>query len=184
MVTVPARILVVDDERGMREVLSTILGRAGHSVATAADSQEALQCIGSDIFDLVITDLKMPGRLGGMEVVRAVKDIAPDTVVLVLTAYATLEVGIEAMKLGAYDVLTKPFNNDHVELTVRKALDAKRLSAENVLLKRELKDRAGFENIIAISQPMQDVFALVRRVAPTDSTVLICGESGTGKELV
>src|SRR2546425_8883384 len=89
MVTVPARILVVDDERGMREVLSTILGRAGHSVVTAADGQEALQLDGSDIFDLVITDLKMPGRLGGMEILKAVKDIAPDTVLLVLTAYAT-----------------------------------------------------------------------------------------------
>ena len=184
MVTVPARILVVDDERGMREVLSTILGRAGHSVATAADSQEALQCIGSDIFDLVITDLKMPGRLGGMEVVRAVKDIAPDTVVLVLTAYATLEVGIEAVKLGAYDVLTKPFNNDHVVLTVRKALDAKRLTVENLLLKRELKGQASFENFVGTSEAMQKVFTLIRRVAETSSTVLICGESGTGKELV
>src|SRR2546427_6653242 len=184
MVTVPARILVVDDERGMREVLSTILGRAGHSVVTAADSQEALQLIGSDIFDLVITDLKMPGRLGGMDVVRAVKDIAPDTVVLVLTAYATLEVGIEAVKLGAYDVLTKPFNNDHVVLTVRKALDAKRLTVENLLLKRELKGQASFENFVGTSEVMQKVFALIRRVAETSSTVLICGESGTGKELV
>ena len=142
MVTVPARILVVDDERGMREVLSTILGRAGHSVVTAADGQEALQLVGSDIFDLVITDLKMPGRLGGMEILKAVKDIAPDSVLLVLTAYATLEVGIEAIKLGAYDVLTKPFNNEHVVLTVRKALDAKRLTVENLLLKRELKGQA------------------------------------------
>src|SRR2546426_5117598 len=184
MVTVPARILVVDDERGMREVLSTILGRAGHSVVTAADGQEALQLVGSDIFDLVITDLKMPGRLGGMEILKAVKDIAPDTVLLVLTAYATLEVGIEAVKLGAYDVLTKPFNNEHVVLTVRKALDAKRLTVENLLLKRELKGKASFENLVGTSEVMQKVFALIRRVAETSSTVLICGESGTGKELV
>ena len=184
MVAVPARILVVDDERGMREVLSTVLGRAGHSVVTAADGQEALQVIGSDIFDLVITDLKMPGRLGGMEIVRAVKDIAPDTVVLVLTAYATLEVGIEAVKLGAYDVLTKPFNNDQVVLTVRKALDAKRLTVENLLLKRELKGQASFENLVGTSEVMQKVFTLIRRVAETASTVLLCGESGTGKELV
>src|SRR3989449_8366615 len=102
MVTVPARILVVDDERGMREVLSTILGRAGHSVATAADSQEALQCIGSGIFDFVITDLKIPGRLGGMEVLRAVQDIAPDTVGPPLTANPTPGGGTEAGKLGAH----------------------------------------------------------------------------------
>jgi two-component system response regulator PilR (NtrC family) len=184
MVVVPARILVVDDERGMREVLSTILGRAGHSVVTATDSQEALKFIGSDIFDLVITDLKMPGRLGGMDVLKAVKDIAPDTVVLVLTAYATLEVGIEAVKLGAYDVLTKPFNNDHVVLTVRKALDAKRLTVENLLLKRELKGQAAFENLVGTSEVMRKVFTLIRQVAETSSTVLICGESGTGKELV
>lgn len=181
---ISAKILIVDDERGMREVLSTVLGRAGHSVVAAADGQEALQCIGSDIFDLVITDLKMPGRLGGMEILKAVKEIAPETVVIVLTAYATLEVGIEAVKLGAYDVLTKPFNNDHVELTVRKALDAKRLTTENLLLKRELKGRAAIENIIGTSEAMQKIVTLIRRVAETDSTVLICGESGTGKELV
>jgi len=184
MVTVPARILVVDDERGMREVLSTILGRAGHSVVAAANGEEAIRLIGSEIFDLVITDLKMPGPIGGMDVLKAVKDIAPVTVVLVLTAYATLEVGIEAVKLGAYDVLTKPFNNDHVVLTVRKALDAKRLTVENLLLKRELEGQASFENFIGTSEVMQKVFTLIRRVAETSSTVLICGESGTGKELV
>src|SRR3989442_3464561 len=118
MVTVPARILVVDDERGMREVLSTILGRAGHSVATAADSQEALQCIGSDIFYFVITDLKKPGRLCGMEVVRAGKDIAPDTVGLVLTADAALEGGLAEGQLGGYHVLSQTLHNDHVVLNV------------------------------------------------------------------
>jgi two-component system response regulator PilR (NtrC family) len=184
MVAVPPRILAVDDERGMREVLSTILGRAGHSVVAAANGEEAIRLIGSEIFDLVITDLKMPGPIGGMDVLKAAKDIAPDTVVLVLTAYATLEVGIEAVKLGAYDVLTKPFNNDHVVLTVRKALDAKRLTVENLLLKRELKGQASFENLIGTSEVMQKVFTLIRRVAETASTVLICGESGTGKELV
>src|SRR2546425_8530851 len=117
-----------------------------------------------------------------MEILKAVKDIAPDTVLLVLTAYATLEVGIEAVKLGAYDVLTKPFNNEHVVLTVRKALDAKRLTVENLLLKRELKGQASFENFVGTSEVMQKVFALIRRVAETSSTVLICGESGTGKE--
>jgi two-component system response regulator PilR (NtrC family) len=184
MVTAPAKVLVVDDERGMREVLSAVLGRAGHSVVAAENGGQAVQIVESDIFDLVITDLKMPGPISGMDVLKAVKEISPETVVMVLTAFATFDVGIEAMKLGAYDVLTKPFNNDHVELAVRKALDAKRLTAENLLLKRELKGRAAFENIIGTSEPMQKVFTLIRRVADANSTVLLCGESGTGKELV
>ena len=184
MKSASAKILLIDDEPGMREVLSAVLGRAGHQVVVAESGEQGITLIGAEIFDLLVTDLRMPGPYNGMDVLKTAKDISPETLVIILTAFATLDVAIEAMKLGAYDVLTKPFNNDHVELTVRKALDAKRLSAENLLLKRELKERAGFENIIAISQPMQDVFALVRRVAPTDSTVLICGESGTGKELV
>jgi two-component system response regulator PilR (NtrC family) len=179
-----AKILLIDDELGMREVLSAVLGRAGHRVVVAESGEQGIALIGAEIFDLVVTDLRMPGPYNGMDVLKTAKDISPETLVIILTAFATLDMAIEAMKLGAYDVLTKPFNNDHVELTVRKALDAKRLSAENLLLKRELKERAGFENIIAISQAMQEVFALVRRVAQTDSTVLICGESGTGKELV
>jgi two-component system, NtrC family, response regulator PilR len=179
-----AKILLIDDEPGMREVLSAVLGRAGHSVTPAENGLQAIDMLGSEIFDLIIADLKMPGPYNGMDVLKTAKEIAPETVVVVLTAFATFDVAVEAMKLGAYDVLTKPFNNDHVELTVRKALDAKRLAAENVLLKRELNDRAGLENMIGVSEPMQKVFALVRRIAQTDSTVLICGESGTGKELV
>ena len=184
MVTAQAKILIVEDERLIREVLSGELRKAGHSVVTAADGQEALQIIGTDIFDLVITDLKMPGRIGGMEILGAVKEISPDTVVIVITAFATFAVGVEAMKLGAYDVLPKPFDNEHVVLKVRTALEAKRLTAENLLLKRELKGLAAFENIIGVSEPMRKVCALIRRVAETNSTVLICGESGTGKELV
>jgi two-component system response regulator PilR (NtrC family) len=178
------KILLIDDESGVREVLSAVLGRAGHSVVTAQTGQQAIELIGSEIFDLIITDLKMPGAYTGMDVLKMAKDLSPETIVIVLTAFATFDVAVEAMKLGAYDILTKPFNNDHVELTVRKALDAKRLTVENLLLKRELKGRAGLENMVGTSQAMQKVFDLVRRVAESDSTVLICGESGTGKELV
>ena len=112
------RILLVDDDDLSRGAVHRMLERAGYSVHSTGQGSQAILRYKTDPVDLVITDLKMPGRLGGMDVVRAVKDIAPDTVVLVLTAYATLEVGIEAVKLGAYDVLTKPFNNDHVVLTV------------------------------------------------------------------
>ena len=107
----------------------------------AESGEQGIALIGAEIFDLVITDLRMPGPYNGMDVLKTAKDISPETLVIILTAFATLDMAIEAMKLGAYDVLTKPFNNDHVELTVRKALDAKRLSAENLLLKRELKER-------------------------------------------
>jgi len=184
MVTAQAKVLIVEDERLIREVLSTELRKAGHHVVTASDGQEALQIIGTDIFDLVITDLKMPGRLGGMEILKAVKEISPETVVIVITAFATFAVGVEAMKLGAYDVFPKPFDNEHVVLKVRTALEAKRLTAENLLLKRELKGQASFENFVGTSEAMQKVFALIRRVADAPTTVLVCGESGTGKELV
>ncbi|HEV8242450.1 MAG TPA: sigma-54 dependent transcriptional regulator [Nitrospirales bacterium] len=184
MVTAQAKVLIVEDERLIREVLSTELRKAGHNVVTATDGQEALQIIGTDIFDLVITDLKMPGRLGGMEILKAVKEISPETVVIVITAFATFAVGVEAMRLGAYDVFPKPFDNEHVVLKVRTALEAKRLTAENLLLKRELKGQASFENFVGTSEAMQKVFALIRQVADAPTTVLICGESGTGKELV
>jgi len=184
MVTAQAKVLIVEDERLIREVLSTELRKAGHNVVTATDGQEALQIVGTDIFDLVITDLKMPGRLGGMEILKAVKEISPETVVIVITAFATFAVGVEAMRLGAYDVFPKPFDNEHVVLKVRTALEAKRLTAENLLLKRELKGQASFENFIGASEAMQKVFALIRQVADAPTTVLICGESGTGKELV
>jgi len=184
MVTTQAKVLIVEDEQLIREVLSAELRKAGHNVVTATDGQEALQIIGSDIVDLVITDLKMPGRVGGMEILKAVKEISPDTVVIIITAFATFAVGVEAMKLGAYDVFPKPFDNEHVVLKVRTALEAKRLTAENLLLKRELKGQASFENLVGTSEAMQKVFALIRRVADAPTTVLICGESGTGKELV
>ena len=179
-----AKILIADDERGVRDVLSRVLGRAGHQVMVTEGGQQAVQLVTADIYDLVITDLKMPGPLNGMDVLKAVKEISPETMVVVLTAFATFDVGVQAMKLGAYDVLTKPFNNDHVELTIRNALDAKRLAAENLLLKQQLKGQSSFDNIIGESKAMQEVFSLIRRVADTSSTILICGESGTGKELV
>jgi len=119
-----------------------------------------------------------------MEILKAVKEISTETVVIVITAFATFAVGVEAMRLGAYDVFPKPFDNEHVVLKVRTALEAKRLTAENLLLKRELKGQASFENFIGASEAMQKVFALIRQVADAPTTVLICGESGTGKELV
>jgi two-component system response regulator PilR (NtrC family) len=177
------KILIVDDERSMRDVLSIMLKRAGYAVSTATDGEEAIGLLGSEIFDLVITDLKMP-KVGGLEVLKAVKDASPDTVVLVITAFASTETAVEAMKRGAYDYVTKPFQVDEVQLIIRNALERRRLTTENALLKREIATQASFTQIIGQSEAMQKVFEIVRKVADSKSNVLICGESGTGKELV
>ncbi|TAL10932.1 MAG: sigma-54-dependent Fis family transcriptional regulator [Nitrospirae bacterium] len=185
MSTAPARILIVEDERLIRETLLAFIKAEGYGVVAAADGQEALQMLKADSFNLVITDLKMPGRLQGMDVLRAVKEMAPDTDVIVLTAFANLAVGVEAMNLGAFDVLPKPWgDNGYVVWKIRMALEAQRLVTENRFLKRELKAREEFKNIVGTSAPMRKVFDLITRVSDNSGAVLICGESGTGKELV
>lgn len=177
------KILVVDDEQSMRDFLAIMLKKDGHEVVTAENGAAAVKAIQTEIFDLVITDVRMPG-IDGIGVLKTVKDISADTVVLVITAFATAETAVEAMKLGAYDYITKPFKIDEIKLVIQKALEKRHLRTENVLLKREIKSRAGFDNFIGKSEPMQKVFSLIRQVADTTSTVLITGESGTGKELV
>ena len=177
------KILIVDDERSMRDVLSIMLRRAGYGVTVATDAEEAIAEIGREIFDLVITDLKMP-KGSGLDVLKAVKVSSPDTVVLVITAFASTEAAVEAMKQGAYDFLTKPFQVDEVQLIIKNALERRRLSTENVLLKREMASQTSFARIIGQSEAMQKVFDIVRKVADTRSNVLIFGESGTGKELI
>ena len=177
------KILIVDDERSMRDVLSIMLKRAGYGVTVASDGEEAIAHIDKELFDLVITDLKMP-KAGGLEVLKAVKESSPESVVLIITAYASTESVVEAMKLGAYDYLTKPFQVDEVQLIIRNALEKRRLSTENILLKREMASQSSFAQIIGQSEAMQKVFDVVRKVADTKSNVLISGESGTGKELI
>jgi len=177
------KILIVDDERSMRDVLSIMLKRAGYGVTVASDGEEAIAHIDKELFDLVITDLKMP-KAGGLEVLKAVKESSPESVVLIITAYASTESAVEAMKLGAYDYLTKPFQVDEVQLIIRNALEKRRLSTENILLKREMASQSSFAQIIGQSEAMQKVFDVVRKVADTKSNVLISGESGTGKELI
>jgi two-component system response regulator PilR (NtrC family) len=177
------KILVVDDEKSLREVMSIMLKRAGYSVTEAADGEEAIGQVSRDIFDLVITDLRMP-KADGMDVLKAVKSSSPDTVVLVVTAFATADSAVEAMKHGAYDYLTKPFQVDEVQFIIRNALEKRRLSTENMLLKREMASQSSFAQIVGQSEAMQKVFDVVRKVADAKSNVLICGESGTGKELV
>ncbi|RKY88382.1 sigma-54-dependent Fis family transcriptional regulator [candidate division KSB1 bacterium] len=178
-----AHILVVDDEKAMCLGLSEILTSEGYEVEITCSSDEALKKINDEDFDLVITDLKMPG-ISGMEVLEKVKQITPDTIVIVLTAYATVGSAVEAMKKGAYDYIPKPFKIDEIRFIVRRAIEQKRLADENKYLRSRLEKGVEFGNMVGKSKAMQEVFELVRKVAPTSSTVLIQGETGTGKELV
>ena len=177
------KILIVDDERSLRDVLSIMLRRAGYDVTVASDGGEAIARIEKELFDLVITDLKMP-KASGLDVLKAVKETSPDSVVLIITAFASAESAVEAMKLGAYDYLPKPFQVDEVQLIIRNALEKRRLSTENMLLKREVAAKTPSAGLIGNSEAMQKIFDVIKKVADTKSNVLICGESGTGKELV
>src|SRR5512144_3292671 len=164
------KILVVDDEQRLRDFLAIMLKKEGHDVVTAENGTHALNAVQSEIFDLVISDMKMPG-IDGIGVLKSVKEISPETVVIMITAYATAETAVEAMKLGAYDYITKPFKVDEIKLVIQKALERGHLRKENILLRREIESRAGFANFIGTSAPMQKVFSLIRQVADTKSTV-------------
>jgi two-component system response regulator PilR (NtrC family) len=177
------KILVVEDEKSMREVLKILLDGENYEVMTASDGLEGLSSLDKDIFDLVITDMKMP-KAGGFQVLKKVKEISPDTIVIMITAFGTKETAIEAMKLGAYDYINKPFNIDEIRLIVRRALEKKRLSDEITILRQKVETTYSIENIIGQSPKMQEMFKLIPKIAQSNSNVLIIGESGSGKELV
>lgn len=177
------KVLIVDDDTSLRRVLEYNLVEEGYDVVTAPEGIEGLRLFRERLPDLVITDLKMPG-IDGFELLKTVKDEAPETQVVVITAFGAVETAVEAMKAGAYDYITKPFNRDELKLTVRKALQVKGLVRENRELREELSDRKEFHSIIGSSPEMEQVFQIVRKVADTEATVLVTGESGTGKELV
>ena len=179
-----ARVLVVDDEQSMRELLGIMLRQVGYEVSQADGGEAAIQTLkGTDAFDLVITDLRMR-KVDGLAVLRAAKEHSPHTVVLVVTAFASTETAVEAMKLGAYDYVTKPFKLDELKLTIANALERKRLQDENRELKRQLRTERGFDSFVGKSRRMLEVFETIRKTADSGSTVMITGESGTGKELV
>ncbi|MGH1343246.1 MAG: sigma-54-dependent transcriptional regulator [Nannocystales bacterium] len=183
MPSVAARILIVDDEQGMREFLSICLGRAGHHCTAVASGAEAVRLTSDRPFDLVITDLTMPG-VGGMEVLRHVCALPDAPMVIMITAFATTDTAIEAMKLGAYDYLTKPFKVDQIQVVVSRALERRSLATENERLREELRGVQSLDRMVGRSEDMLKVFELIRKVAPTRTNVLVRGESGTGKELV
>jgi two-component system NtrC family response regulator len=179
----PGSILIIDDDTSLRRVLEYTLEEAGYEVLTASDGVSGLAVFGEQQPDLVITDLKMPG-MSGFQVLAAIKEQSLQTPVIVITAFGAIETAVEAMKLGASDYITKPFNRDELRLVVHKALEMRDMARENRRLKKELVERSEFNSIIGISMEMEQVFNVVRKVADTEATVLISGESGTGKELV
>ncbi len=178
-----AKILVVDDQRNIRSTLGLLLRARGHEVEEAADGDQGVEMATANGYDLVITDLRMGAR-DGIEVLRRIKDTHALTEVIVMTAYGSIESAVEAMRLGAYDYIQKPFLEDELMVKVQRALEKRSLSAQVALLTAEFRDRYRFENIIGRSQPMREVLTRIAKFAPTDATVLITGESGTGKELI
>ncbi len=178
-----ARILVVDDERSMQEFLEICFRGQGYDVATAGDVDTALALIDADDYDVVLSDLQMSGR-SGLDLLHAVRETSPETAVILITAFATTETAIAAMKEGAYDYVTKPFKVDELRLVVEKALEKKLLSRENRRLRSELQSQLRQRDLVGTSTAMHRVYELVSQVAETRTNVLISGESGTGKELV
>jgi len=179
----PFRLLIVDNEEKMCTLLKAYLSSEKLEIATALSGEEAIARFKEEPFDVVVTDLKMPGK-SGLDVLDEVLKIAPQTSVLLMTAFATAQTAVQAMKKGAYDYLIKPFDLEEVRLKIDHILKEKALWQENAGLKEQLKNRFSFENIIGHSGAMQDAFRLIEKVADVDTTVLIRGESGTGKELV
>src|SRR6059058_750003 len=180
---VPARLLVVDDERSMRELLSIVLRREGYDVTLAENGRTAIDALERGRYDLLISDIKMPD-MSGVDVLRAAKRIDQDILGIMITAFASTDTAVEAMRLGACDYLSKPFDIDLLKMKVREKIENRQLRQENLLLKRTLGLSHQFSNMIGRSGAMVEVFKMIETVARTNSTILLTGESGTGKGLV
>ena len=180
---IPKRVLIVDDEENFRHMLSVILKKEGYDVEAASNGEEALQKVSLSPFDQILCDIRMP-KMDGLEFLSEVKKRAVDSTIIMMSAYGTLDIAIEAIKSGAYDYISKPFKPDEIILTLKKAEERELLRRENELLRKEVKKEYSFENIISKNKMMQRIFEVIKKVSPYKSTILITGESGTGKELV
>ena len=177
------KILVADDEKSMREFLEIMLKKEGYRVSLASNGEEVLKLLEKDVVDLVLLDIRMP-KMDGIAALKKIKALSAETVVIMITAYASADTAIKAMKEGAYDYITKPFKIEEIKLIIKNALEKKSLQKENILLKKAVLDRYHFDNIIGQSPKMQALYDLLEKVSPTKTNILITGESGTGKELV
>ena len=177
------KILVVDDEKSMCDFLGIMLQKEGYEVMSTTSGKKALELLDNNFYSMVLTDVRMPGA-DGFEVLRKSKEVSPDTVVIMITAYGSPEGAVTAIKEGAYDYITKPFRVEEVKLTIKKSLERSNLIRENIRLRQAVEERYKFWNLIGKSPNMQRVYDLVEKVSQTKANVLITGESGTGKELV
>ena len=175
-------ILIIDDEKSLLDLLSVVFKKEGYAVKSALSAAAGFEILAKEAVDLVVTDIKMPGA-DGMDVLRYARENLPDLPVILITAYGSIAQAVEALKAGALDYVVKPFDVEELKIIVGRGLASRRLKQENILLKRDLKERYGFEQMIGKSRPMQEIYILIEKVASTDSTVLITGDSGTGKEM-
>jgi two-component system response regulator PilR (NtrC family) len=175
-------VIIIDDEKSLLDLLSVVFKKEGYGVKTALSAAKAFEIIDREDIDLVVTDIKMP-ETDGMEVLRHVRETRPDVPVVMITAYGSINQAVETLKAGALDYVVKPFDVEELKIIVARGLAERRLKQENIRLKRDLKERYSFENMIGKSRAMQEIYTLIEKVATTDSTVLVTGESGTGKEM-
>ena len=176
-------ILFVDDEREILSIVENFLSAQGYSVTVVDSGFKALEIIKEKAFDIVFTDLKMPA-FGGLELLTAIKEHRPETEVIIVTGYGTIESAIKAMKFGSYDYLQKPIKLDHLKILIDKIIEEKRLQKENIFLKKRVRERHRYDALIGINPRMQEIYEIIDRISLSSSTVIILGESGTGKELV
>ena len=177
------KILIVDDEKAIRESVSLVLTEEGYETEIASTGKEALKYLNENDYEVMITDLKMP-EMDGIDLIKESLKICPSTSVIIITAHASVESAIEALRIGAFDYILKPFDFDDLILKVQRLLDHKELALENQALRNEVEEKYNFSNIIGQSSEMQGVFNLIKKVSSTKGNVLITGKSGTGKELV
>jgi two-component system, NtrC family, response regulator PilR len=176
------RLLIIDDEKSILDLLTAVFKKEGYSVKTAFSAPRALDLLERESFDLVITDIKMPG-MSGMDVLARVKERTPDMPVILITAFGSISQAVEALKAGALDYIVKPFDIEELKIIVARGLEKLRLKEENILLRRDLRNKYSLEKMVGKSRSMQEIYDLIEKVAVSDSTVLITGESGTGKEM-
>jgi two-component system response regulator PilR (NtrC family) len=176
------KILIVDDEKSILDLLKVVFEKEGWRVNTCFSAPKALEFIDKEDFDLLLCDIKMP-QTSGMEILKHVQERKPDIPVIMMTAYGSIRQSVEALKIGAMDYVVKPFEIDELKIVVAHGLERRKLKQENILLRRELKKKYGFENMVGKSKKIMEIFSLIEKIAGTDSTILVTGESGTGKEL-
>ena len=177
------RVLVIDDDEGVRDALSAFLSETGFEVSTASNGHQGIELLKEEKFDVFLVDLVMPGK-GGLDLLKEASELNITTPAIVVTAHATVRTAVEAMKVGAFDYVTKPFVLDELLIIIDRAINVSKLQRENLMLKKQLKKKYDFEGLIGDSYQMQRVYEMIEKVADTDSTVLITGKSGTGKELI